>query len=380
MKKLLPIVIGLLLAQAGLAEIPIERAANVAKLPAEYPETWLYALDANFQTLLAGKVIIVDVAADTHEYKGAIGAAQFATFMESSVREELYVAETFYSRGTVGERTDVVTIYDKKTLDKTDEIVLPAGNRGLFVTNKYAMQLVGDDRYLLLFNFTPAASVSVIDMQTRRLLNEIPVPGCSMVYPTGARGFSSLCADGSILTIQFDVEGRQTSKHVTTPFFDVDDDPVFDKPTYIGGVAYFVSYKARVYPVDLSAAKPTVGSSWSLVSTVEKAANWRPSGWQVITSDEDEELFVIMQPDGFDGSHKSGGEQIWVANTGTRKIVRKLHPQTAAFSLEFVTGQNPMLTATNVNMWLDVYTPEGERLRSITLGDSAMPIALYRKR
>jgi len=320
------------------------------------------------------------VAADSREYKGAIGAAQFATFAESSVRSELYVGETFYSRGTVGERTDVVTIYDKSSLDKIGEVVLPGGKRGQFVTNKYGMQLIGGDRYLLVFNFTPGSSVTIVDIEARQVLNEIKIPGCSMVYPGGPRGFSSLCSDGSMLSVQFDEQGKELARHAIEPFFDVDDDPVFDKPAYIDEVAYFVSYKGRVYPVDLSGDTPRPQSAWSLVDDKVQAANWRPSGWQVIASDGKDELYVIMQPNGFEGSHKSGGEHIWVASAKARGVVRRFDTEKAAFSLEFVAGAAPMLVSTNVDMWLDVYTRCGERLRSISLGDSAMPLALYRKR
>jgi methylamine dehydrogenase heavy chain len=380
MKRLALIVVCLVHSQSAVSEVPIDSIPNVATLPAEYPDTWLFALDANFDALIAGKVIIVDVAAETQEYKGAVGAAQFATFMESSTRSELYVGETFYSRGTVGERTDVVTIYDKSSLEKTGEVVLPGAKRGQFVTNNFAMQLVDDDRFLLVFNFTPASSVSIINIETREWLNEIPIPGCSLIYPTGERGFSSLCGDGSMISIQFDEQGKQTSKHHIEPFFSVDDDPVFDKPTYIGKTAYFVSYKARIYPVDMAQAKPKPLAVWSLASDDERADNWRPSGWQVITSDNEDELYFIMHPDGFDGSHKSGGGHIWVANTESKQVVRKFQTVDAAFSLAFVGGDSPMLAVTNVNMWLDVYSLDGKCIRSLSLGNSAMPFSLQSKR
>lgn len=340
----------------------------------------MFALDANFYALIAGRVIIVDTAADTHEYKGAIGAAQFATFIDSSVRSELYVSETFYSRGTTGKRTDVVTIYDKSTLNKIDEVILPSSNRGLLVTNKFAMQLVDDDRYLLVFNFTPASSVSVIDIKARAVLNEIAIPGCSLIYPTGARGFSSLCGNGSMLSVQFDEQGQQTSTHITEPFFSVGDDPVFDKPTFIGDVAYFVSYKSVIYPVDLSGDEPELLTPWSLLSSAKAAENWRPGGWQVITDNGDDEVYVIMQPGGFDGSHKSGGQYLWVANTRSQQVVRQIEAIDPAFSVEFVAGKEPRLAVTNINMLLDIYSPDGKRQRSWSLGDSAMPLALYGQR
>ena len=57
------------------------------------------------------------------------------------------------------------------------------------VINKFAMQLIDEDRYLLVLNFTPAISVTVIDIEKREVLSEIPIGGCNMIYPSGKRGF-----------------------------------------------------------------------------------------------------------------------------------------------------------------------------------------------
>ena len=39
-----------------------------------------------------------------------------------------------------------------------------------------------------------------------------------------------------------------------------------------------------------------------------------------------------------------------------------------------------LLAVTNVVMGLDVYKPDGTLLRSLSLGDAAMPLALHAKR
>ena len=75
----------LCLAVMARAEIAPEPIPSVATLPKTYPDTWLFAHDANFHSLIAGKVVIVDVAADTQEVKGMIDAAQMATFAEAAV-------------------------------------------------------------------------------------------------------------------------------------------------------------------------------------------------------------------------------------------------------------------------------------------------------
>lgn len=353
-----------------------EPVMKINTLPEQYPDSWFFAHDANFLSLLTGKVILVDSAADTLEYKGAIGASQFATFVESKALPEVYVAETFYSRGTQGERTDVVTVYDKSTLLKKTEIILPGNKRAMVVTNKHNMRLLDNDRYLVVFNFTPASSATIIDTTSKKVLNEINLPGCNMIYPNGPRGFSSLCGDGSMVSIQFDEVGQEVSRELIPPFFNVDDDPVFDKPSYVDGIAYFVSYLGNIVPVDMRGASPKVLATWSLVDAQDAKRNWRPSGWQISTAGNGK-LYVIMSPDGFDGSHKSGGESIWVYDIASQKRTLKITPETPAFSLELLNTSPATLVVTNVLMGVDIYAEKGALQRSFSLGDSAMPLVLH---
>jgi methylamine dehydrogenase heavy chain len=100
---------------------------------------------------------IVDVAAENpRNVKGQMPAAQFGNILPATTKPEIYVGETFLSRLTRGERTDVITIWDTKaTLTPKGEIVLPGGKRGLFVTLKNSLQLTNNEKWALLFNFTP---------------------------------------------------------------------------------------------------------------------------------------------------------------------------------------------------------------------------------
>lgn len=358
------------------AELPPEPIMKVASLPSEYPDTWVFAHDPNFDALIAGRVSILDVAADNREYKGALDASQFATFATSKYRSELYVAETFYSKGTRGERTDLLTVYDKASLKPLDEIDLPGAKRGQVVSNKYAMQLVSKDRYLLLFNFTPAASVLVVNLQTRDIVSEVEIPGCSMIYPTGDIGFSSLCADGSMLSFELSETGSVVERVRTPSFFSIDNDPLFDKPSYVGKTAYFPSFLGQMQPIDLSSHTPDILEPWSLVNETEREQNWRPSGWQIISAHPNGQLYVLMQKDGYNGSHKFGGEEVWVFDSSSKKRIRRITLDTPGFSIEVTQGENPYLVVNNQSMDISIYTAEGELVRSIG-GAGAMPIALH---
>ena len=314
-KKMLKALPALLMACVGLpamAELEPEPIPSVATLPSTYPDSWIFAHDVNFNAMIAGRVVIVDVAADTKEYKGFVDASMMANFVESKEKPLLYVAESFYSRGTSGERTDVISIYDKATLKKTKEVILPNKNRAQIVASKYMLKLVNDDKYLLILAFTPAASVIIMDTDSGELMNEISIAGCNLIYPAGDHGFASLCGNGGMKTIAFDDSGQETKRTDIPPFFSVDDDPLFDKPVYIGDTAYFFSYHSKVQPVDLTTPDAKLLPVWSLVSEEDAKDNWCPGGWQFATSDDSKLLYVVMHKNGYNGSHKFGGEEIWV--------------------------------------------------------------------
>jgi methylamine dehydrogenase heavy chain len=358
--------------------LPEEPIPNVEKLPSTYPATWFYAHDLAFYSILDGKVVILDAAAETKEYKGQIGAGQMATFIASRTKPELYVAETFYSRRIDGERSDYLTVYDKSTLAKIAEVELPGGKRGQFVTQKNAMQLIDDEKKMLIFNFTPAASVTVVDLVDRKVLNEINVPGCSLVYPTGKSSFSTFCADGGMATFALDADGQVTSEHRTKPFQNIDDDPLFMKTVAVGKTNYFVSFKGRVQPIDFSGDKPKVGKAWSLVNKEDAAANWRPGGWQILTADAAGRLYVLMHEGGVDGSHKNGGSEVWVMDLKKQTRVARLPLKTWAISIEATQSDPGYLVAVNADMDLDIYQlPDGTHLR--TLGDkvAGTPFVLH---
>ena len=193
-----------------------------------------------------------------------IGAGMMGQFQPSRVRSELYTGQTIYSRRTHGERTDVLIIFDKSTLQPIDEILLPA-KRQQVVTQPNSFQLTDDERIGLVMNFTPAASVTTVDLVARKVLGEIPIPGCNFVFPTGERGFSTICADGAMVTYALDNGGSIQSSERTAPFIDIDADPIFVKNAELNGITFFPSYKGRIQPIDFNGIKPIILDDWQLV-------------------------------------------------------------------------------------------------------------------
>jgi methylamine dehydrogenase heavy chain len=364
-------ILGFALATASVAAdfpnpLPEETLGASATLPQKYPSSWVFVHDLNFGSLIDGRAAVVDVGAENRNLKGQIPVAQFGNLTPSTTRSEIYVGETFYSRLTRGERTDAITIYDMATLAPKGEIVLPGGKRGLFVTVKNSLQLTNGEKWLLVFNFTPGASVSVIDLDSRKIISEIETPGCSQIYPTGARSFGTLCAEGTIASVQLDENGKATKTVTSKPFNDIDHDPIFMMPAMVGKTAWFVTFRGNFRGIDLSGDAAKVLPPFSIAKQAGGNPEWRPGGWQVISADPAGLLYVLMNPAGREGSHKDGGTEIWVVDPKKKALTKRIPLKNHTLSVELTNDGKPLLVAARVDGLLDVYSAaSGDFVRSI---------------
>jgi methylamine dehydrogenase heavy chain len=224
-----------------------------------------------------------------------------------------------------------------------------------------------DQRLALVFNFTPAASVTVVDLVKRQPLGEIEIPGCMLIYPSGQRGFSTLCSSGTLLNIRLDAGGAVAGRNESKPFNQLDSDPLFTASAGLGGVRYFPSLHGRIQPIDMKSDDVQVLPDWPLVSAEEKAANWRPSGWQVIASDDKKLLCVLMQADAQEGTHKDPATEVWVFNPATKTRVRRMRLVRPGSSIALTHGAEQLMLV-QAGTRLDVYDPQGGALvRSMSL-------------
>lgn len=339
------------------AELAVEQIGKIEQLPKQYPKEWVFAHDSAFFHMTNGHYMVLDPTKETgpEQYKGMVDASFIASFAQAPSRNEFYVIETFYSRGARGERTDVVTIYDPATLSPKGEVVMPAGKRMSSMPEKYAGQMIQNDKFLLVTNMTPATSVTVVDMEKREVVSEVNTPGCTLSYPTGAMGFSSICGDGALLTSKLDSAGKLVSSTRSKPFFDPDKAPIFEKPAIINGMAYFPTFMGDVINVDLSGDLPVIGDTWSMLSESEKTEGWRPGGWQLNTTDDQGRFYILMHPKGKEGSHKDGGPEVWVFDPKKGQRVARIVLKNHGVSLAATHGDNPLLLVTNATMQVDVY-------------------------
>ena len=354
-----------LFSAAAAADIQPEPLGRVNELPATYPPHWIVVQDGSFFHMSDGKFMVIDADSDdpAGRFKGMFNGSFIAQFTQPRTKPEFYIVETFHSRGNRGERTDVLTIYDKRSLAPIGEVVIPA-KRASGMPTKYHVQLIDDEKLAVVYNFTPATSVSVVDIESREFLSEVPIPGCALVYPMAGRAFASICGDGSLLRVQLDESGQQVSAERTASFFDVDDDPLMEKPAIIDGIAYFPSFLGNVTPVDLNGPMPVPAESWSLVGPGDEG--WRPGGIALAGSDAKGQLYVMMHPDGYDGSHKDPGVEVWVFDPQSKERVNRIELQLPAITMGLTMDDEPLLMTTNINLEVDIYdATDGRYLRTI---------------
>lgn len=235
---------------------------------------------------------------------------------------EIYLPETYFARGVRGERTDVVTIYDARTLAPIEEIGIPP-HRAEYFPGNAANALSDDGRFVAVFNLTPITSLSIVDVKARKFVAEVPTPGCSLVYGAGPRRFLMLCANGAALLVSLDESGGEPKVERSKPFFDAQKDPITEKAVRRGNEWLFVSYDGVIYPVDVSGEAVRFGQTWPLVDAGDSAV-WRIGGAQhLAVHTASNRLYALMHKGGVD-THKEPGTEIWVFDVASHKRLSRI--------------------------------------------------------
>lgn len=341
-----------------LPPLPIEPIGQVATLAADFPESWMYVDEISFANMFGGKIILMDVAETrpAKRIKAMADKALIGNFTQARSRNEFYIMETFHERGARGKRSDVLAIYDKTTFNIVKELVWDETGtvRVQALPERYSMTLTADERFLLVSNFSPAASFTVVDLDTREIVTTIGTPGCVLTYPTGKNGVSSLCNNGGLLSTVLDNNGYMQAQYQIAPFFDTDKTPIYERPAIVDGIAYFPSFAGLVHAIDLRGDVAAHLETWSLVSAQERRQNWRPSGLALIDTDEQGLVYLLMNPGGQDGSQTHGSEHVWVFDMAAKQRLRAIDLPNFGISLALSRGARPKLVVTNGDMNLDV--------------------------
>jgi methylamine dehydrogenase heavy chain len=349
------------------APLPSEvgREPLVETLTSPPSKHWVWVNDFVFPHLADGQALLVD--GDSGRFLGMLSTG--TSFMRVVLPRDgkvIYSPETYFSRGTRGTRTDVVTIYDGATLNVVDEIVVPP-KRSSNMPNMGNVVLTDDDRFLLIYNFNPGQSVTVVDTASRKFVGEIETPGCALIFPTGARSFFSMCANGGLLAVTLDDGGAAVHQERVPPFFDVAGDPLTEKPVRVGDSWYFVSYDGHIFTVTRGPDGLKPGADWWLTTRAERQQGWRPGGLQQLAAHAGQNRLYAIMHQGDRNTHKDPGKSIWVYDLATHKRVQQISTRRLSSSIQLTEDARPLLFSIFIDgNVLDVYDPAtGKLLRSV---------------
>ena len=337
---------------------------RVLELPAQPSPHWVYVHDVNFDSMIDGRSYLVD--GDSGQMLGMISTGYGgAGLVIGPENRELYSIETYYSRGSRGDRTDVVSIYDPSTLTPVAEIEIPP-KRAMTMPMVANWQLTDDGRFLLVYNLTPASSVTVVNVADRSVVGEVESPGCALTYPGPDRRFVMLCGDGRLLEIELDASGAVERRQRTERFFDPDADLLTEKAVRRGNTWYFISFKGDVYPLDMTDGL-MFGEEWSLVDGAARTDGWLPGGLQLAALHQGRGHLYVLMHQGGPGSHKDPGSEVWVVDVATRELVKRLPLQQPATSLQVSQDDTPLMYTVFIAVrGLEVYdATSGEHLRTV---------------
>ena len=300
---------------------------------------------------------------DTAKLVASVYSSQYANFLWGPGHHTLYISETYWTLGNRGKREDVLSIYGGPTLSNEGEIDLPG--RLISDPKTHTFALSPDGRYAYVYSFQPAPAVSVIDLKARKVTTSVEVPGCGLVFPFGAHGFASLCADGSLATADVKANGQYTVQR-SKQFFDVMHDPVMDESVSDehSGLALFITYNGWVHPVHL-ADTPTFHKPWS----IEEAAGmspatshtgqitWRPGGQVPFAYERSRHRLFVLMHEGAPWSFEKPGSEIWVLDTRSHRLLHRWAVPESAYLVAVTPDAHPLLFALS-HEWLWVMNAE----------------------
>lgn len=326
---------------------------------------WVWVNDIAFFGQTDGQALLVD--GDSGRMLGMLSTGfSFTALVLPKEPGVIYSPETYYSRGTRGLRTDVVTIYDSHRLQPLGEVAVPP-KRASLIPMRSAAVLTDDDRFLLIYNFTPAQSVSVVDTHTRVFVGEIETSGCALIYPTGPRTFFSICSDGALLLTTLGEDGKAANRVRSAPLFDGMKDPLSEKAVRAGDTWLFASLEGTIYPIRSSAKGVKVEEKWPLFTAAERALGWRTGGLQHLALHRGSgRLFALVHRGGPE-THKDAGGDIWVYSVAERKQLQQIAARNKVMSIQVSQDAQPLLFACSLESnRLDVYdATSGAYLRTV---------------
>jgi methylamine dehydrogenase heavy chain len=344
-------------AQAFTPEIP-----KTEILPDNNGQEWFWITGNRIPSLVDGQAYLM--GEDGRRLGQLSTGFWFNSLINAHKRNEIIAVETYFSRGTRGERSDLVVLYDINNLTFKKEIEIPP-KRMNGVRNDGLVNLTEDERFLLVVNYTPAQSISIVDLENAEFVEEVETPGCSVLYAAGNRDFYSICGNGGFMQIKLGDDGRVISRTRTAPLFDPVNDFLTISASRIDDTWYFVSRQHNVYAIKMAGDQIELSEQWSLTTDAERKDEWIISGMKhTATHEASGELYVLMHQ-GDEKTFEGPGSHVWVYDVKTKQKIREIELEELSGSIAVSQKDYPRLYTLNyhfpvpflVQAW--VYLTEG---------------------
>ena len=272
----------------------------------------------------AGAVTVL--SAEDLSYKGNFATGMTTQFFLNSDATVGYTASAFPERITYGPVKAYLQKFDVKTLKPLQEVELPP-QFAQTAAQQPALVISPDGKWAYIQNATPATSITVVDLKSGAVASEIPNPGCWGIY-LASKGskFSSLCGDGSILTVKLNSKGKLSDQEYSDQIFDVEAEPLFVHSQRIDGNLVFSTFGGKFVFVSDEGKTAKIVDSWSYTDGIE--GDWAPGGYEIMAYNEPNGvMFVTMHPDASDGSHKDGSEELWAIDMKNKAVLYRSHSE-----------------------------------------------------
>ena len=292
--------------------------------------------------------------ATSGEMYGMLRTSNFTPAIQPSAdRSEFYMAASYFSRGTYGQRTDVLTIQDYENLSVIADVEIPA-KIGALNFRGY-IGLMSDGRHVGVSNLTPAQSVSIVDVENRALVGEISTPGCSLILPVENNDFLTMCGDGTLMLVQLDDDGEESGRVRSRKFFELQEDPVYDRPVETADGWLMLSNNGKAYEVEVAGTNIDISDPWDFVTGEDAADNWWPGGNQLVTVQRNLGIFYVTMHQGEQYSHHEAGTEIWVYSLAGKRRIARLELEEPASSIMVTQEDEPLLIVGGNNKDTRVY-------------------------
>ncbi len=335
-------------AAPAAAELAPEAIGDVEAFNRQDHDRLVWVTDMNSPYQAHSRGYLIDP--DTGAFLAMLDLGYWTTGFELPAAGNRIVSpETHFSRTTRGTRTDVIVSYDAATFQPVAEIEIPP-KRASVVKMQGTAALSDDDRFLAQMNFTPANSITIVDLAQNRFVGETDTPGCANVYGGGERAFHLLCGDGSFLTLTLAEDGTIAGKTRSQPLFDPFEDPISISGVRNCHLWYFVTLGGRLHEFSMTPDGVAPIASWSLISDDEAEDEWSISGFQHLALHTATNRLYLLTHQGPPETFEDPGTHVWVYDLTGREKTDELELEELSLSIAVSQDDDPLLYAVGAHI------------------------------